>query len=77
MRDTIRFSKLFERPRKQRCVWGCVERNVTILVWHPERGTERGHDIQVMGQKLAVLAAVIILSYQSWEAEQVAMRSEV
>ena len=50
---------------------------VTILLWHPERGTERGHDIQVMGQKLAVLATVIILPYQAWEAEQVAVRNEL
>jgi hypothetical membrane protein len=48
---------------------------VTVLYWHPEFGTLRGRTIQVTGQKLAVIAMVTIVPYQSWLAEQAATRS--
>jgi hypothetical protein len=48
---------------------------VTVLYWHPEFGTARGHTIQVTGQKLVVIAMLTIIPYQSWQAEQAATRS--
>jgi hypothetical membrane protein len=50
---------------------------VAVLFWHPGFGTERGHIIQVTGQKLAVLAALIIVPYQSWAAERAASNSQL
>ena len=46
---------------------------VAVLFWHPGLGTKWGHTIQVTGQKLAVLAALIIVPYQSWVAERAAL----
>jgi len=43
---------------------------VAVLFWHPGFGTVRGHIIQVTGQKLAVLAVLIIVPCQSWVAER-------
>ena len=63
--------------RQRLNVAGFEAEHYPVKRYRDRDGTERGHDIQVIGQKFAVSAAVIILSYQSWEAEQVAMRSEV
>ena len=43
---------------------------VAVLFWHPGFGSEQRLTIQATGQKLAVLAALIIVPYQSWVAEQ-------
>jgi len=41
-----------------------------VITWGPGLGSERGLGIHVTGQKIVVLATLIVISYQSWLAEK-------
>jgi hypothetical protein len=67
-------------PRRSLAGWGILlavlGSYVAVLFWHPGFGTVQGYTIQVTGQKLAVLAALIILPYQAWLAERAAVNGK-
>jgi hypothetical protein len=47
---------------------------VIVLQWGPKLTTDRGLTIQVVAQKIVALTAVLVMVYQSYEADRIVAR---
>ena len=47
---------------------------VVVLQWGPRLTTDRGLMIQVVAQKIVALTAILVMVYQSYEADRIVAR---